>query len=439
MALSRRPEPALFARLLRTLAEVPRAARWILPLILWCAGWLLLQTTELTGSPPQDALSAAFAAVKLFTLDPPGFPVDPWSPRGGLLWLVIIGAPILTATAAADFVRRHVLSAAVLARGFSGHVVVCGMGHHGRVIADAARDAGYDVVAIDLDQSPHGQVSIGEPGKQALLVVHGDMTDTAALLAAGVDRADRVFLSSGDPLINLQAAGAIAPLLAPYNTPFHVLVDEPDAVEPFLQAMGVGSDRLIDQFEEAAKSLVAADDVKAGLVRIRAEEAPARIALVGFGRFGQAVLRELRCHPELARLPNLIVEVVDPAGRAREVRARRLAARPDTRLAWRIDCREMDAECWVEDLAGREPTDTPALVIFCLDNDSVSLRCGAIARWVCVGDVVVALRLARALNGDDSGNYVVLHVAEPFRRRIQQLIGRDGEPEADTGTERVSH
>ena len=436
--MSGRPEPALFARLLRMMAEVPRAARWMLPLTLWSAGWMLLQTTELTGNPPKDPLSAAFAAVKLFTLDPPGFPVAPWSVRGGLLWIVIVGAPILTATAAADFLRRHVLSAAVLARGFSGHVVVCGMGHHGRVIADTARDAGYDVVAIDLGQGPDGLVHLGEPGEQALLVIHGDMTDPAALLAAGVERAHRVFLSSGDPLINLQAASAVAPMLAPYNAPFHVLVDEPDAVEPFLQAMGVGSDRLIDQFEQAARALVATVEVKAGLVRIGDEQAPARIALVGFGRFGQAVLRELRRHPDLAGLPDLTVEVVDPRRRAREIRARRLAARPDTRPAWRIDCREMDAECWVEDLAGREPSDTPALVIFCLDDDSVSLRCGAIARRVCLGDVVVALRLARTLRGEDSGDYVILDVAEPFRRRIQQLIGSGDEPGADTGSQRFS-
>lgn len=412
------------ARLLLLIARVPTWFRVLLPVALWAAGTGLIATVPTSAGAPADLVGAGYQALRLFALDAAGFPLEPGSPGGLALWAVMLAAPLLTATAAADFVRRHVLSAEVLARGLSGHTVVCGLGNHGRVIARECARRGERVVV--LDTRPGGVGAALDLGGAEALVLQGDMTERDAVLAAGVLRAGRVFLAAGDPLVNMEAARLVRALCQEQGTPaprLYALVDECEDLRPILGPMGLRQRDMVDQFAHAARCLVDEAAVRAALAAMGEGTAPAHLVLVGFGRFGQAVLRALLQVEGLRGRP-LRVELVDRRAGPKAERFRDAVEA----AGWRLEVSpDGDAEAWVARQARRR--ERPGLVFLCVDNDPLSLRCGARLREL-GGELAVVLRIARPMPtvGEPAVGHGVLarSVPELFGARLGALLDGDG-------------
>jgi hypothetical protein len=85
----------------------------------------------------------------------------------------------------------------------SNHVVVCGLGRLGSRLARTLRDAGYDVVGIELDARNGAIATCREDG---VVVLVGDGTDPAVLRRAGAHRARYLFAATGDDGRNSEIA-----------------------------------------------------------------------------------------------------------------------------------------------------------------------------------------------------------------------------------------
>lgn len=83
----------------------------------------------------------------------------------------------------------------------SGHVVICGAGKKGTVLATELRAAGTEVVIIEHDL-PRAE-ALGEEGS---LVIHGDATEAEVLRHAAVPQADKLIIATGDDHDNLAIA-----------------------------------------------------------------------------------------------------------------------------------------------------------------------------------------------------------------------------------------
>ncbi len=80
-----------------------------------------------------------------------------------------------------------------------GHVVVCGYGTFGRTIAARLRDAGRAVVVVERQDAQFERAV-----EDGALAVHGDARREAALVDAGVERADTVVGAIDDSKANVQ-------------------------------------------------------------------------------------------------------------------------------------------------------------------------------------------------------------------------------------------
>ena len=428
--MSPRPPSKLRARILLRLAQVPLGWRVGLALGIWAGGAVALGTVSTTSGPPLGPLQAAFSAIKLFALDPPGFPANPASVGGAGLWALILLAPMVTASALADFVREHILSSRVLAQGLRDHVVVCGMGAHGRIVVEVCHRRGVPVVV--LDPTPGSAPDRLSAGTAVVLHLQGDMTDPVALGAAGVDRAARVFFAAGDPLINIEGARRVRQMLGegPHAPRLHALVDDADLLASVVAPMGLHRRDLVDQFFRAAEQLVGDPAVQRALTEMADPDCPVprRVAIVGFGRFGQAILQRLLSSPGplgACERASVTVELVNRGYRGRVPGAHKLLAR----AGWHLELSELqDAEAWIDSLREAAPDQQPGLVFLCMDNDALSLRCGALLRSQPARRALV-LRLGRPM--PDDPDLVTCSVPELFGAQVRGLLdGANADREA---------
>ena len=80
-------------------------------------------------------------------------------------------------------------------RFYSNHVVVCGLGRLGSLLARTLREAGYDVVGVEPDAQNGAIARCREDG---VIVLVGDGKDPAVLRRAGAHRARYLFAVAGD-------------------------------------------------------------------------------------------------------------------------------------------------------------------------------------------------------------------------------------------------
>ena len=118
--------------------------------------------------------------------------------------------------------------AAARVRFYSKHVVVCGLGRLGSLLARTLREAGYQVVAIESDTENGAIARCREVG---IVVLVGDGTDPAVLRKAGARRAGYLFAVAGDDGRNSDIAIAAAGLAgvrggSPLTCFVHVMDDK---------------------------------------------------------------------------------------------------------------------------------------------------------------------------------------------------------------------
>ena len=116
-------------------------------------------------------------------------------------WLVPLVAAYTAVLAVATLFRTQLRMARLWF--IRNHVVVCGLGEKGRLLAHSFRRQGYQVVAIELEaDNPH----VSSCRDQGTIVLVGDATDRALLRRAAVHRARHVIAVCGPDGANVEVA-----------------------------------------------------------------------------------------------------------------------------------------------------------------------------------------------------------------------------------------
>lgn len=166
--------------------------------------WLGYRHPE-TGAPIDysEALYAVFAMI-FFQSDLP----FPHGPLQVLFFLVPILGLSLVAEGIVSFSlllfdRRRPSGewTVALASTYSGHIVVCGLGHVGYRVTKQLLDFGREVVAIERDpQAPF----LEQVRRLRVPVILGQATDPEVLRQAGVQRAQAIVIATNNDLVNLE-------------------------------------------------------------------------------------------------------------------------------------------------------------------------------------------------------------------------------------------
>lgn len=122
-----------------------------------------------------------------------------------LLTLVILGEGALRV--AAVYLRRGERREEwdrMVAQTFSKHALICGVGELGRAIFQQLIAADPDAEVVLVDTRSGVLAEVGETGPN-ICHVQGDMTNRAALSAAGCHEARLIILASGNDAYNLEA------------------------------------------------------------------------------------------------------------------------------------------------------------------------------------------------------------------------------------------
>ncbi len=410
MPASARPRPLWLRRAATTLAFLGSLGFWARlgpALGLYALTvWALVNVPTVAAPAGLPVAEAAYYAFRFFALDGDGFfPRSDETSENALMWFVLFAAPALTASALFELflvVRRAVASPEARAEAIERPVVVCGFGTHGRIVAEQALRNGREVVLVDL-AAPESDVLVIEGHRVPLIA--GSMLDPSTLRAAGADRAEMLFFCAGDPLTNLKAAVLArerVPPVRPGTRLLVPLVDDENAEDLVIECVGRQGIVEFRQFDSAARFLVSRPNVVAAL-RQAADDPRHAVAIVGFGRFGRALLRAIGAVlPTPADRPALDVLLVDPNASARAPVHRMLAESNGIRL--RVED-PSEAERWT----AAHLESPPALAFFCTDNDSLNLRCAA--------NLLTGARNAGA------HVEVVLRMTSPLREGAQRIAG----------------
>jgi Trk K+ transport system NAD-binding subunit len=163
--------------------------------------------------PPFTIISALYETMKMMTLET-DLPIPEGDLLGDILFFV---TPILGLALVFQSILnfgRFILDKGsrredwqiALARTYSNHVIVCGLGSVTyRVILDLL-EAGYGVVAIERDWSSEyleSTIALGVP------VIHGDARKREALVHAGIFRARSLVAGLNDDLANIEIGLAV--------------------------------------------------------------------------------------------------------------------------------------------------------------------------------------------------------------------------------------
>jgi voltage-gated potassium channel Kch len=238
-------------------------------------GWLGFRAhAEATGDE-LGVLTAAYRSIQLFVLEfganePPSVPAT--------LQIARVLAPVVSGYAAAWALARlfrNELDRLAL-RWRRDHVIVCGLGPAGSILARSLADAGWKVAAIDPD-----------PARRAgVRQIVADPADPGALTAAGVTRAAHVVTLCGSDEANAAAAIAVRDVVGDAHRPVvHVNMVDPRLCTA-LRSEAVASGAALEFFtiyEQGARTLVDRYPIPQS----------GRAVLVGLGRLGRSVLVEI--------------------------------------------------------------------------------------------------------------------------------------------------
>lgn len=336
-------------------------------------------------------------------------------PRTGLLAAVFFAAPAIS-TSAILGALLHLLEerAPLLAQRFRGHTVIGGLGHLGITVARDMQKHKRAFIGIELHDNAPEVANLR--GEGAAIVIVGDMTSAEVLRRAGCHRAAEVFFTTPNDVANLDAAFNVRRLARqersrrPPRIYAHVYdVALGDALQLQLRTQSPGDAPIIpfNSYRFAAKALIATllrdrvlrslrvasglrlartawpegdselyrrpesieEDRRRLTLALRLEvdapaDVPERYAVVGLGRFGRSVLRELLdAAPKTTR-----VLVVERSQATYESSAE--AFTPEERARFELclaDATSTQAVRTIEAFA-------PSAVLVCTDNDISNLR-----------------------------------------------------------------
>lgn len=368
------PRPTVVSRIL------PTQALFIGKVVLACAvavsATVLLTEVATTDSARLPGwLEALHRALRLFVLDAPGVPAEGTGVAGGLLWGLYFLAPVLSGAFLVDGLRRIrglLKTPERVAKGSSGHVIICGYGNHGRLALDQLVGPGKrykSAVVIDRDLAQAPFISSGANGKVLIPVLRESLAADVrgTLKRAGLSNASALVAATGNDMLNVaicltagtppsiaRTGGGCRKLLA--------LVGDYSLAEQ-LKPRLAGKIGILNTYRKAAARLLAKHE---GFFAKR----DTSLVIVGFGRFGQALAQEAWGHERIKLL--IVVDKVADEKVAifkhgvDEERAKKVVA---------VQC---DAEHpgKLSGAVARAVEGTAVLAAVCTDNDASNLRLG---------------------------------------------------------------
>jgi Trk K+ transport system NAD-binding subunit len=328
----------------------------------------------------------------------------PWQLQAArFLAPALLAFAVLQALAAFFWQQFQALRAGRMRR----HVVVCGLGRKGQLLARRFRLAGETVAAIELDEDNPGVALCREAGVAVLL---GDATEPMLLRRAGVGRARLVVAVCGRDGDNAAIAVAARELAAGRDGPplvavVHLVDTELCSLlrERELMAPERGRFRLefFNVFESGAEAMREAFPWR--------DEPSPHVVVVGCGHFGEALLRRLVRSRRAAAAAGFRVTVVDRD----PVRLARARALCEAAAGWQLDTLELDV---------RSPAFAAAR--FAFDTDGRPAVSGI---YVCLDDDGAALAAGLALNRRLGGEGIPIVVRTEEESGLATLLRRAGE------------
>jgi len=303
---------------------------------------------------------------------------------------------------------------------FSDHVVVCGLGEKGFLIATGLRRAGRRVIVVELNAA-NGRIE--EARDQGIVVLIGNATDGERLAGAGLARASHVFAVAGDDGVNAEVAvharAAVTRRPRRRGLGCYVHISDPD-LAVFLE------ERSIAEAQAAGFRLEIFNIHESGARALLRDFPPwaaksPRPAVLGAGRLSRAFIVETArqwADPGEQRLPILLVDR-DAAAIARDLERR------FPMVAERCDLQPIDCD----------PTGSRCLEGSLLRDDSGAVAVSAI--YICLGDDAQSLSAALGLRRHIRHSGVPFIVRTQVRGGLANLVGAQTRP-TDEATEEAT-
>lgn len=292
-------------------------------------------------------------------------------PRTWPLIFIHFFAPLLALSALGTMITYLFRFSPLLqTRWRSDHVIVCGVGRTGKLMAKTIKAQGIDVIGVDM-----GPPEAFEEWLQDVRIpmIYGDFLSRPVLERAGAERARSILFASGDDLHNLEgvvsAYGWLRTETGPVRLLWAHIASEKlaETARMALRTDGSVGIRFFDTYHLAASKMVCkhfGTGVRDGI---------REITVMGFGKFGRDLVEVLAKNLNPEETPR--IRVVDIQDREKEVR--NLAA--ELGISERMRFRQSD----IQDL---ELTDDPEKAFFlCTDDD--------------IGNLAAALMLTRNIRG----------------------------------------
>lgn len=275
------------------------------------------------------------------------------------------------------------------------HVIICGMSSRSQILARDLAGKGKGVVIIDL--APADSVASGRR-EEGICVVHGDATQPATLLAAGIAKAARVVCLTGSDDTNCGIVEACRQLLAcgqhsftgELNVHCHIqslrLRSQLTKLEIFVRGLVDRDGRYTARFRlfcienAAAAKVLQRYPPERSLPRARQYD-DVHVVLVGDGPMAQALLLEIArvCHywrsPKEFDLPakGVTVTWVAPGGEAEWAQLLALSPALAELIDLEIVARSLDDPLALEALVSAFAAQAPTQVYVALPEASTTL------------------------------------------------------------------
>jgi len=254
---------------------------------------------------------ATYYTIRLFILehDLPHFP------KSVPLIFIYFFAPFIALSAVGTVINYFFrFTPALRIRWKSDHVIVCGVGRTGKLIAATLKKHGVSVVGVDSgcpDSFEEWSIENKVP------MIYGDFLSRMILEKAGAARSRAIIFASGNDLVNLEGVVGSYSWLRSYKEPIRLLWAHisneklADTARSALHTRGSVGIRFFDTYYIAASKMVS----KYFTPEVR--EGVREITILGFGKFGRDLMEVLiRDFKEKHR----IIQVIDLQDRENEVR-----------------------------------------------------------------------------------------------------------------------
>ena len=239
----------------------------------------------------------------------------PQFPRTVGLRILYFAAPLIALSAVGTILRyvfRH--SPSLRTRWMSGHIIVCGVGRTGKLLAESARKHGLSVAGIDL--GPPETLEDWQADAR-IPVLYGSFLSQRLLDMASAKRARSIIFASGDDLANLEGVISAYEWMrtdqGPYKLLWAHIANEQLAARAreAMRTKGKVGIRLFDTYRIAAEKMM--DCYLPAPERTELQE----IIVLGFGKFGRDLVEILLSDARAEETWSLLV--VDQRDRSREL------------------------------------------------------------------------------------------------------------------------